>query len=193
MKARRRSRLTQACTLIELLMVIGIIAGLAIPTISDNGKGKGKRVQAQTALKDITLGITHYHTEYNRYPLPPGQTSEEPIPLSEGSTVLKILLGQNEQKLNPRETRYIEPQVGKGGAGGLTGTEGSYALMDPWGMPYEVIVDANGDDKIANPDARNADPAISSSAPPYLFMGAAALSFGPDKKPNTTDDVVSWR
>ncbi len=195
MKNRSTSFSKRAFTLIEILVVITIIAvliGIAFPAVTGVMR-KAKKVKAQAALKDITLGIKNYQVEYNRYPLPPGQTSEQPIPLTQGSSVLKILMGTNDSKMNPREITYIEPPMGKDGAGGLTGSEGNYALMDPWGQAYEVIIDANYDNKISNPDLKNEDPTISSGAPPFLVMGVVGFSSGEDKKANTKDDVVSWR
>ncbi len=195
MKTFRRSFTTQGYSLIELLIVIGIIAilsGLAVPGIIAAMR-KAKHVKTHTVLTGLVTGLNHYRAEYNRFPLPPGQTGGQPIPLSEGSPVLKILLGENDQRLNPREMRYIEAPVGTGGANGLTGTAGSYALMDPWGSPYEVMMDASGAEKLPNPDAKNSDPAIASGAAPWLFVTAAARSLGEDKKADTKDDVVSWR
>ena len=107
--------------------------------------------------------------------------------------MLKILLGENEQKLNPRQITYIEPPMGKNGSGGLVGNEGSYGLMDSWGKPYQVVMDANYDNKISNPDSRNEDRSISSGAPANLPIGVIVFSYGEDKKPNTKDDVASWR
>lgn len=195
MKIPHRLSARSGFTLIEMLVVIGIIgilAGLAVPAATGVMK-KAKKVKTSAALKDIQLGIKNYQAEYNRYPLKAGMTTENPIALDEGATLLKILLGENEQKLNPRQIIYIEPPMGKNGTGGLVGSEGSYGLMDSWGEPYQVIMDANYDNKISNPDSRNEDPSISTGAPANLPIGVIVYSHGEDKKPNTKDDVASWR
>ena len=196
MNSRLSSNSKRAFTLIEMLVVITIIGILAslVASAASGAIKKAKRVKTQAALKDIVLAIKNYQVEYNRYPLPQGHTGEEPIPLSSGATVLKILLGANEGKMNPRTITFLEPAAAsKGGAGGLTGSDGSQALNDPWGVAYEVIMDANYDNKIANPDSQNADATISKGAPRDLIVGAIAMSSGEDKKKHTKDDVVSWR
>lgn len=194
MKNHSKSLSSRAFTLIELLVVIGIIAmlaGLSFPAISGVMK-KAKRARCAAAIKDIQLGIKNYQVEYNRYPLASG-AGETPTPLSEGNQLLNVLLGQNMSKLNPREIVFLEAPMGKGGAGGLTGSEGSYGLTDVWGEPYMVMIDANYDNKIANPDSQNSDETIAAGAPPNLITGAAVFSTGEDKQANTKDDIVSWR
>ncbi len=185
----------RAFTLIELLVVISIISMLAglVAAAANRVLRNGNAVKTKTALKDLVLGIKNYQVEYGRYPLPAGHSGEEAIPLSAGSSVLKILLGRNESKMNPKEVAYIEPPMGRHGAGGLTGSEGSYELDDMWGTPFEVIVDANYDNKIANPDILNEDAGISSCAPRDILAGSVALSYGADKKKGSKDDVASWR
>ncbi len=184
-----------AFTLIELLIVIGIIAllaGLAIPA-SGVAMRMVKKVKTQAALKDITLGIKQYQVEYSRYPVPSDYKSESPIPLSEGNGVLKVLLGQNESGMNAREIAFIEPPPAKNGAGGLTGDKGSYGYADTWGEPFEVVMDVNYDNRIDNPDSQNDDPMVKGDAPSELIMGAIAYSIGEDKKKGTKDDIASWR
>ena len=181
--------------MIEMLVVIGIIALLATMAVpaANVVMGKVKRVRTQAALKDLTVGIKAYQTEYSRYPVPSGYSSETPVPLSQGSGVLKVLLGVNEQNMNTRGIVFIEPPPAKNGAGGLTGDQGSYGYMDMWGEPYYVVMDVNYDNKIQNPDVANMDRDVSNGAPQQLITGAIAYSVGEDKKVNTKDDVVSWR
>lgn len=195
MKTPHRSIISRGFTLIELLVVVGIIgilASLAVPAATGVMK-KAKKVRTLSSLKDIQLGVKNYQVEYNRYPARSGSTSEEPIKLTEGNTLVAVLLGQNKDNLNPREIKYIDPPIGKGGAGGLTGSEGSYGLIDFYGSPYEVIMDLNYDNKIRNPDISNEDSSVSQGAPPNLPIGVGVYSLGEDKKINTKDDVVSWR
>lgn len=195
MKTPQVIRRPAAFTLIEMLIVIGIIAVLAALAIPTTGIAMRmvKKVRTQAVLKDITLGIKSYQTEYGRYPMPPEYKSEEPIQTVEGAGLLKVLMGENEQGLNARGIAYIEPPPAKNGAGGLTGMQGSYGLMDYWAEPYEVVMDLNYDNRIKNPDATNDDRMVSQDAPQELVMGAIAYSNGEDKKRGTKDDIASWR
>lgn len=194
MNTRLHTTPHRAFTLIEMLVVITIVGILAalVGTAATSVIRNAKKVKTKAALKDIVLGIQNYRTEYNKLPLPPGHTSEDAIPLDQGSTILKILLGGNDSKMNPREIRFIEPPMGKDGAGGLSGTEGNYSLTDSWGTPYEVMLDANYDNKILNPDSQNEDPNVS-KGPREVIATAIAYSYGEDKKKGTKDDIVSWR
>lgn len=194
MKTHLKLHSKRAFTLIELLVVIGIIAllaGLSFPAISGVMR-KAKRARCSAAIKDVQLGVKAYQVEYNRYPLA-NTAGETPIALSEGEPLLNVLLGQNVNKLNPRQIVFLESPMGRNGAGGLVGSEGSFGLHDVWGQAYEVVMDSNYDNRIANPDSANSDETISGDASPTLITGTIVYSLGEDKQPNTKDDVVSWR
>lgn len=182
-------------TLLEILIVIsiiGVLTALAIPAIQ-GVFARARKTEALSVIQGITNGLKQYQVDYGRFPAAFGQASEEPSPLDEGSAVLKVLLGEKAQRLNPKAERYIEPKVGKAGTGGLIGVGANYSLVDPWGRPYQVIMDLNYDGRIANPDAQNEDSAISSEALAQLPVSVLVFSSGPDKKLHTHDDVVSWR
>lgn len=195
MKTHSAESRREGFTLLEILIVIGImavLAGLLFPGIQ-GALASGKKTQALAAIRDIVTGLKQYQVDYGRFPVPAGQAAEEVLDLDAGSAVLKVLLGENPQALNPKTERYIEPKIGKAGAGGLIGAGDDYALVDPWGQPYRVILDLNYDGRVANPDAQNDDQTIAEGALAQLPMSVLVFSSGPDRKLHTRDDVVSWR
>ncbi len=149
-------------------------------------------IQTQVALKDIVLGIQNYRTEYNHLPSrgqPNGAKSDQRFE-TEGD-LLAILLGRNVSGLNPREIRFIEPPAAKDGKGGLIEEENK--LVDRWGHPYVVWLDANFDDQIDNPDLENTSKWIDHNVSRRVTASAIAYSRGRDGIECTRDDIVSWR
>lgn len=194
MKTHPRSLPARAFTLIELLVVItliGILTSLAMSAY----KGvitRARNLDAAATNRALISAIQNYSSDYHRMPVR-STSDESPIELSEGSPLLQVLLGDDIDHLNPKRLSFLDLRMGKNGAGGLVGKENSFALVDPWGTPYRVVLDANWDQRITNPDATNEDPDIAANAPAWLPMTAAAFSAGVDKKFGTADDVVSWR
>lgn len=193
MRTHRKAPCREAFTLIELLIVISIISllaslGLAGARIATE---KARQVAIKADLSDLVTGINAYHSDRGRMPIPDAG-SDITLPLDEGAVVLQVLLGENLHGLNPTGTVYISPKPGTNGAGGLVGETGRYGYLDPWGEPYQVILDGNHDQRIANPDRSNDDPRLSGT-PGELFIRAAAFSSGKDRQPHTRDDIVSWR
>lgn len=117
----------------ELLVVISIIAILTSIAMSSY-KGvvvRARNLDALTTARGLTTAIQNYYGDYGRLPVRAG-SPEEPVELSAGSPLLKILLGDDEQRLNPKRTPYLsDPKMGRNGAGGLVGKEDSFALADP--------------------------------------------------------------
>lgn len=194
MKTSARTLSARAFTLIELLVVITLIGILTSLAFSGYRSAvmRARNLVALAAVKNVTLAVQNYVADYNRMPV--RSTAEESFDLSAGSPLLKVLMGENVDRLNPKAARFLpDQQMGKNGAGGLVGTEGQWAFVDPWGTPYRVALDADWDQRVANPDAQNDDPSIAGTASSWLPLTVIGSSAGADKKFGTRDDVVSWR
>ena len=194
MKTSARTLSARAFTLIELLVVITLIGILTSLAFSGYRSAvmRARNLVALAAVKNVTLAVQNYVADYNRMPV--RSTVEENLDLSAGSPLLKVLMGENVDRLNPKAARFLpDQQMGKNGAGGLVGTEGQWAFVDPWGTPYRVALDADWDQRVANPDAQNDDPSIAGTASSWLPLTVIGSSAGADKKFGTRDDVVSWR
>jgi prepilin-type N-terminal cleavage/methylation domain-containing protein len=192
---RHHSSTPRAFTLIELLVVItiiGILVGIAVP-VGNRVLENTRKVKVQATIKDLQVAIKGYQTEYNRFPVKQAGGQDANIATDDSTSLISVLMGENEDDLNPREIVFIELPIAKNGAGGLTGDEGAYSLTDGWGEPFQVTLDTDYDNRIANPDVQNDDSTISGDAPARLPMGVAIYSKGKDKKEGTQDDVVSWR
>lgn len=181
--------------MIELLIVISIIAVLAavaLPSLTSAIK-KARFVETKASLVWLRTAISSYESEYSR--LPTTRSGDEDITIiTDGSDpLIYVLLGQTKDGLNSHRVNYFESRIATGRRNGVSLDDNTAALYDSWGHPLHVLLDVNGDHLLANPDADNEDAGISSGATPKLPLSVAVYSDGPDGKPHTLDDVVSWR
>jgi prepilin-type N-terminal cleavage/methylation domain-containing protein len=215
--ALQRPHHASAFTLIELLVVIFIIAiliGFFLPTLFGMYE-RAKKVQAKHDLTQIVNAVNAFYTEYGKYPLPAGTTTDTtygPGGTAANEVLLKELracqTGQpscpNPASVNTRQIVYISPRV-LGTApvrSAIASDNGQF--YDPWQTPYSVTIDGNYDNSVANPyGAQNVGGAGSNPVP----LGVIGWSRGKDqmlgtngdnvyKDPTTgaqSDDVISWQ
>ena len=237
----RLHRPSRAFTLIELLVVIAIIAilaGLLLPALAI-AKQKAKIKQAKNEMVNLVAAIGQYDTEYSRPPAvtPPGGLAGVDITygygisavpganvaISSNSDLMCVVMDINAQvnlnhAKNPRNiTTFTATQVSFTNIGGISTIDNQ--LRDPWGMPYVITVDMNGDNYCQ--DAFYSSKAVANPNPgPIPTQGLVGLqdyfnngyyelrgpvmiwSFGPDKgvDPNASattssnkDNVLSWQ
>src|SRR6266550_603936 len=212
----------RAFTLIELLVVIAIIiilAGLLFPALR-GAQNQAKRTQAKNDLTQIVTAVNAYYTEYGKYPLVTADTTitdtSTPSNADLFYTLRAVASGANAADVaNPRKIVFISPPYVKNPANPRSGiaTQAtninliSVAIGDlvaPWGTPYNVRIDGNYDNQVANAYTDGSAGGSSTTTPPYaLSVGVMAWSFGKDQAigtrtpPNASftnsDDVISWQ
>ncbi|PYL64801.1 MAG: hypothetical protein DMF25_05770 [Verrucomicrobia bacterium] len=201
---RRIRKQANAFTLVELLVVIGIIA-ILMGLLFAGGRAvqqQAKRTQAKNDLAQIVTAVNAFYTEYGKYPLVTADTIYGTGGTSSADlfyALRAVALGANASNaINPRQIVFkivfISPPYVKdpgtpvSGIGTVTGARQYY---DPWGMPYAIEVDGNYNNQIdINPYTANAGPSP-------LQAGVIAWSLGSDHLKGSdlaaSDDVISWQ
>lgn len=181
-------------TLIDLLIVVsivGLLMAVALPVTTSVIK-KTRVVETKASIMWLKSAIASYESEYGK--LPTNATGGDVDVDTDGADpIVFVLLGQTRDGLNTRGVNFFNGKVAIGKRNGITLDATTAALHDAWGQPVHVLLDADGDHLLKNPDVANADASISGGATARLPASVAVFSNGPDGKANTGDDVVTWR
>jgi prepilin-type N-terminal cleavage/methylation domain-containing protein len=210
-------------TLIELLLVIAVIVilmGLLFPAFKAV-QDQARRTQAKNDLTQIVTAVNAFYTEYGQYPLVTADTTYGPGGTANNAlfNVLRAIDTTND----PRQIVFISPPSVKtpgnprsGIALQATTINGiSVAIgdfVDPWGTPYNVRIDGNYDNSVANPYGAQT---VGGAGSDPIQAGVVAWSLGSDqalgnqtskgpppvgdnvyRNPTTgaqSDDVISWQ
>ena len=147
-------RRSKGFTLVELLVVIAIIAVLASAGFAA-GNAAIQKARKTTALATATAIETAVNNFYNEYgSMPKDGDSEEPIKTDTATDFLKVLLGMEgsgANALNTRAIKFLSVKEGKAKKNGLIYSQNGsdiQGLYDPWGGPYNVVLDMNYDEKV---------------------------------------------
>lgn len=178
--------------LLQLGLLLILLGSLMLFVPRSNVVMRSRSIIVHALCKDVTAGIKNFQVEYHRYPAPLDALPNDDLNIETEGPLLDCLLGADVWG-NKRRVVYMEPPVAKSGRAGLEGAPSHYRLLDSWGNTFRVTMDTNRDNKVANPDARNADPEIQTGAPAMLPTSVIVFSCGPDGRPFTADDIPSWR
>ena len=145
MRNRRRN-----FTLVELLVVIGIIAVLAGMLMAGimYAPGKAQKAKSQAEVTTLVNAIKQYESTYGVLPIPSGALSDDGTLSSDNyKLMIHILQADDEglnntdkekvKKQNKRSTKFLDIQGNEAGV-----------YVDPWGEEYSVVFDAGYDGKI---------------------------------------------
>lgn len=195
MKTLSRQQASRGFTLVELLVVISIIIVLAAMAFgaANLAMNKAKKTQALNVETALQTAIDAYYNDYSKLPSVGANTDEIDTTSEAGKQLIVILLGKENSSgssmQNPKQIPYLSVQEGKAKKGGLiyskngTGASAIEGIYDPWGNPYKIVMDTDYDDEIQDP-----------IKPGQIIRNKHCIIYtlGPDKKPNTADDVKTW-
>jgi prepilin-type N-terminal cleavage/methylation domain-containing protein len=219
---------TAGFTLIELLVVVSVLivlGSLAFPAVQ-SALDRAKKVQAKNDLVQVVAAINAYRSEYGKYPVsvasgtsdaffgtgtaPTGATSygDNEVLIN----VLRSVPGSNAAvvaALNPRQITFLSARDVKSQTKPLAGVAQTGRFYDPWGAPYEFVLDTNYDEQLPNPysdtDSSAGATTLRIGAIGYALGkngakgGGAAASAAFAKEPGTagrfkdSGDVISWQ
>ena len=167
-------------TVFEVLLIIVCFFILAIFADSffchHHSIDTARRASAKNDAVEIATAIVAFQTEYGRLPSTNGEVQDV------GGSVLEALTGRN-TTLNPRQIVFLEVEPARKGRGGSR----DGAFVDPWGVPYKMKLDIDGDNRITN-----VGPASSPTA--RVNYRIVAVWNDPDLSDlkNTRRAVTSW-
>ncbi|WP_395752237.1 hypothetical protein [Prosthecobacter sp.] len=178
--------------------------------ISANAERKEAiRLEAKEIITNLREGISLYHVDYNRYPLPSSDistSSGKDISIRSRGPMLPWLIGnenapQTGAQLNPKDISYIRLPKARNRTSGTWQDGDEMVLSDPWGQPYYIVLDTSDDKQTANPEfgADLSDPDYAELCrafppPAILRLEILVYSSGPDRNPKTWEDnICSWR
>lgn len=174
----------EAFTLVELLVVIGIIAllvGLIFPAVQKGRKATDVH-RAEVEVHALAVALKAYYAEYNRWPV--GNSEEGAIP----KKMVRALTGEHDPSngvTNWRKRVFME-------VSGLTVASTNLTFNDPWGTPYRCALDSDFSGFVSAP---HDDDSVLTG--PFPGNDVVVWSKGPNKKTNNPvdsnyDDIRSW-
>jgi len=191
-----------AFTLIELLVVIVIIAvlvSISFP-VFNSVLIKARKTDTLATINSVRTGLIAYQTEYSDWPpaliATSSNGSDARLDASTNFTspgvwrdVYYTLTATGETNFlatnNKRRIVFVEFSPKQ--LSDKSNPANSTTFLDPWGREFNIVLDANGDNRIDN------IPNVTAGSGNMSINGSMAIwSFGPDPA-KMKDYVTSWK
>lgn len=174
----------------ETLLITGLV--LLVVSLVVPGwfiwRQRQRLAMARADIETLVAAVARYHREYGVWPTARVAVASD---LRYGldrpnAAVLSVLRaidapGNEGHRVNDQRVLFIEVEpYGPGGSG--LDSRGSF--LDPWGTPYQMVFDT---------DFNNVCVIENSVYGRLSGRGYAIWSFGPDRRGDTGDDLLSWK
>ena len=171
-----------------------VIAGVAILAVSliwplaHYVRNRRMIRETRRAVRTLLNACARYRLEYGRWPgadRRPGSDIRFGMSGSPNRRLMAMLWGRagmrqgRDPAANPRDIVFWEPSAWQPGK---VGVNEFGELLDPWGMPFQVVVDGD----------MNGVCDVPRSVYGQIEAGLLVWSFGPDRRSDTSDDIRSW-
>ncbi len=190
---RKKGLPAVAWVAIALVVVIPLIVVLALAGFAGGSAAinRAKKVSTLATATDLENSINQFYFEYGALPEPVSTKMSRDVVFDtsgpEGQQVLSVVMGKEPGPApqNPKGIQFFIGRSGKGGKGGMNPLpSGLSELRDPWGNPYQIILDGDYDEALT-------PPANSGSSVPVKGRRVLVYSLGRDGK-GGTEAVRTW-
>lgn len=173
----------------EILLILSVflaLASIVLPVLLEI-RQRNNSVRAYSDLRILVSAANRFNREYRLWPVatPPAKGDARYGARNANAVVMNILQGRdqpgNEQhRLNPSQIDFVAEVTEESPPLRLS-DRGD--VIDPWGSPYEMVFDSTYD-SICTVE--------NNAYGPVIGEGVLIWSSGPDRKPETSDDLLSW-
>jgi hypothetical protein len=172
------------------ILLLTLICSLVNEWPSPRTLSRPARTEVHAMVRTLYAAIDEFQRDYDRFPLASSSTEGKDTDSDSGPAegLAAALLGIDET-LNHRKANYLgdikdaHRLDGEHLKNGLVRKNDTAAIVDPWGRPYHIHLDSDGDGLIADPRK--------GSVP--LKQKVLVWSDGKDGDPDTWEDnVTSW-
>ena len=156
-----------AIAVAAVILVLGAVGLLAMAGFAGGSSAiqKARKVTALATATDLENSINQFYLDYGALPNPGTSKLSRDIVFDtsgpEGQQLLSILMAK-ESGPAPQNLKKIVYFIGRSGKGGKNGLiplpSGLSELRDPWGNPYQVLIDGDYDE-LMTPPANSGSPA----------------------------------
>jgi len=147
---------------------------------------------AKSEVTQLVGSLNAYYTEYGHWPDFVGNGKF--LDAERNSQLIRLLTVQDIAN-NPRGITYFEAPPARMSGNGLTnGITSEGVLVDPWGHPYRIILDADQSGAIASPYPKDPKPKIQAHAIVWSLGKDGKQGAPKDEQTSRgSDDIKSWK